>query len=318
MAGFDNDVLYADNVDFTGNNLVTGQVTQNGQLLVGSAVAPKIRAYTPTGSNGIVINTGAGTIDFTLSSVPNSALQNSSITISTGAGLSGGGVVTLGGGITLTAPFQPNQLVYEFDDFLSQGTDPGIKLNWGNNTNRIGRASGVAGHDGIVKTDASGAPNFLYMGGGGTAPMILGSGTLSVNWVIRTPTLSAVANRYIMYIGIGDQNGSAEYSDGCYFLYSDNVNSGNWVLKTASGAVRTSQNTSTAVTTSWTNLGVVVDSTAANVTYFINGTQVGTAINTNIPTGAVCPAFGVVSTAGAEPGIFLDIMYYVRSFTTAR
>lgn len=109
MAGIDNGVLYGSNVDFTGTTPVSGQMNLNGELLVGSTVAPFIRSYVPTGSSGVAISTGQGTLDFSLASVPNSALQNSSITIAAGTGLTGGGIVSLGGGVSLsvTGPISP-------------------------------------------------------------------------------------------------------------------------------------------------------------------------------------------------------------------
>lgn len=85
MAGFDNDVLYADNVDFTGSFPVSGQINQDGELLVGSTVAPFIRAYVPTGSNNVNITTGAGTLDFSLSGPPSAtSLTNHGIVIGQG------------------------------------------------------------------------------------------------------------------------------------------------------------------------------------------------------------------------------------------
>lgn len=63
MAGIDNDVLYGSNVDFTGNFPVTGQVTADGQLLIGAAVAPFLRSATlATSDSCIGITNGAGTI----------------------------------------------------------------------------------------------------------------------------------------------------------------------------------------------------------------------------------------------------------------
>lgn len=38
MAGFNNEVVYGANVDFSGSSTVTGQITTNGQLLIGSTV----------------------------------------------------------------------------------------------------------------------------------------------------------------------------------------------------------------------------------------------------------------------------------------
>jgi hypothetical protein len=68
MPGFGNDstgqaVMFADNVDFSGNVIPTGAVTTNGQLLIGSTAAPHIRIGTLTSSDGsITWSVGAGTI----------------------------------------------------------------------------------------------------------------------------------------------------------------------------------------------------------------------------------------------------------------
>ncbi len=103
MSGFDNDVLYADNVDFTGSFPIAGQINLDGELLVGSSVSPFIRSYVPTGSTGVSIATGQGTLDFSLANVPNSALQNSSITVTAGTGITvSGSPVSLGGAVTLS------------------------------------------------------------------------------------------------------------------------------------------------------------------------------------------------------------------------
>lgn len=62
MAGFSNETVYADNVNFSGAK--TPAVTADGQLLIGSSVAPKIRVGTLTSTGGTVtITNGAGTIN---------------------------------------------------------------------------------------------------------------------------------------------------------------------------------------------------------------------------------------------------------------
>lgn len=64
MAGFDNDVMFASNVDFTGNAAVTAQVTADGQLLIGATASPNIRVGSLASSGGtITITVGAGTIN---------------------------------------------------------------------------------------------------------------------------------------------------------------------------------------------------------------------------------------------------------------
>ncbi len=57
MPGFDTgSVMYALNVDFTGNSLTSGtaQVTTNGQLLIGSTSLPNIRIGTFTSPLGTI------------------------------------------------------------------------------------------------------------------------------------------------------------------------------------------------------------------------------------------------------------------------
>jgi hypothetical protein len=53
-AGFGNSIVYAHNVDFTGNAVVTGQITTNGQLLIGNSSFPNIRAGTITSTGGSI------------------------------------------------------------------------------------------------------------------------------------------------------------------------------------------------------------------------------------------------------------------------
>lgn len=64
MAGFDNEVMFAQNVDFRNVEPVVGQMTANGQLLIGAGVSPFIRAANLTSADGsVTITNGAGTID---------------------------------------------------------------------------------------------------------------------------------------------------------------------------------------------------------------------------------------------------------------
>ncbi len=65
MPGFDSgSVMFALNVDFTGNSLTSGtaQVLQDGQLLIGSSVSPNIRVNKLTAGAGVTITNGNGTI----------------------------------------------------------------------------------------------------------------------------------------------------------------------------------------------------------------------------------------------------------------
>ena len=62
-SGFSNDVMTAENVDFTGGFPVVGQVTTDGQLLIGATAFPNIRVGTIGSSDGSITWTpGAGTL----------------------------------------------------------------------------------------------------------------------------------------------------------------------------------------------------------------------------------------------------------------
>lgn len=66
MAGFDNEVVYGSNVDFSGNSVVTGQIVTDGQLIIGrtslNAGGTHIDVNTLTPGTGISITNGAGSI----------------------------------------------------------------------------------------------------------------------------------------------------------------------------------------------------------------------------------------------------------------
>jgi hypothetical protein len=61
MPGFSNGIMYADNVRFDGGHY-PGEVTADGQLLIGSTAAPHIKVGTITPGPGIAITNGSGTI----------------------------------------------------------------------------------------------------------------------------------------------------------------------------------------------------------------------------------------------------------------
>lgn len=74
----------------------------DGQVLIGATgLAPAFG--TITGSAGITLTPGANSLAISNVNIPNSALQNSSITINTSGIITGGGVVALGGTLNLTA-----------------------------------------------------------------------------------------------------------------------------------------------------------------------------------------------------------------------
>lgn len=98
--------------------------------------------------------------------------------------------------------------------------------------------------------------------------------------------LSALANlgtpnSFFVRAGFGDSD-NADFTDGIYFEYDLN-NSANWRYCTANGGARTKNNSTTAVSTNWTRLKIVVNAAGTSAEFFVDGTSVGTQ-TTNIPT----------------------------------
>ncbi len=101
MAGFRNEVIYADNIDFTGGSPVVGKVTTDGQLLIGATAAPNIRVATLTAGAGISVTNGAGSITITNTG---SAFPWSTVAINTSLSVNSGYISNGGALLTHTLP----------------------------------------------------------------------------------------------------------------------------------------------------------------------------------------------------------------------
>lgn len=77
------------------------EIPSDGQVLIGNGTSFRLNTISP--GNGISITNGSGTIAIGVTSLPNSSLLNSSITINTSNGLSGGGTISLGETLTLVS-----------------------------------------------------------------------------------------------------------------------------------------------------------------------------------------------------------------------
>ena len=86
MPGFDNNTMYADNVDFRGVQPVVAQITTDGQLMIGSTATPNIRAGSLGSSDSSITWTaGAGTLT---GQVTGGTTTGKTITGNTGGALS--------------------------------------------------------------------------------------------------------------------------------------------------------------------------------------------------------------------------------------
>lgn len=101
-SGFDNDVMYADNVDFSGGSPVAAKVTTDGQLLIGATASPNIRVATLTAGTGISITNAAGSITIDATSSGFTWTEETSTPIS--AAVNSGYIANLGSLLTFNLP----------------------------------------------------------------------------------------------------------------------------------------------------------------------------------------------------------------------
>jgi hypothetical protein len=168
MAGFDNNTMYADNVDFTGAVNPVATVTTNGQLLIGSTATPNIRVGDLVSTNGtlaIGYNSPDITIDL-IGGIP--ALQRILVDSTTGGtnpvsslfgiiGITGGQVATgtIGNNVIRTNTAADNNFTIEIQRSTTAAASD-VTLN---GVSHFDSAQFTVDADGFVSlTGASGFP----------------------------------------------------------------------------------------------------------------------------------------------------------------
>lgn len=219
--------------------------------------------------------------------------------------------------------FQPNVVLQEFDDFLSEnGNSKDYKLNWQQFLTAPGFTNGTTDHPGIATTKSYSHPDGSGLFLGTTFnPIVFGGGVTSVSFIVQIPTLSTGINDFNYYCGLADGNtlsgGTTAFVDGAYFKYNHALNAGQWTLNTTNTSVTTTVNTATAVTTGWTTLNIVANANDSSISFYINNVLVGTN-TTNLPTAAISPMVFTISNAGTIPATNVDLFYIDIALTNPR
>lgn len=150
----------------------------------------------------------------------------------------------------------------------------------------------------------------------------VGGGVSTLNNVVKIPVLGSATDRISLQIGYLDGFGGFQNGDptnGIYFQYVDNVNSGQWQCITKAAGVATTTNTSTAANTSFNNFSIVINSGGTSVGFYINGSLVATN-TTNIPSAllAVTVSLGIGTSSGATMSALWDMVDFNKVLTTPR
>jgi len=295
-----------------------GVVTVTGAQVAAGTVGANVIRTDSLAANAYTIEIQRSTTNVSSDSTKNGVCHFSSTDFT----------VDADGFVQSTGGFNPSGIVQIYDDFFKFSGNVSNYV-WTN----VGWAFWLnqdATHPGVITNDTTGAPtgfsNLIManstIAGFLAAPFVLSGGEISLNWIVKARILSTPTNRYILRAGLGDNiTNNADFTNGIYFEYSDNINGGSWTVKTASAGIRTTNNTATPVTTDWVNLGIVINAAATSVAYTINGVTVaGSPITTNIPTLAIGPQVQVAATVGilAVTSVFIDAFYLTQILTTPR
>src|SRR3990167_8133940 len=188
-SGFDNDVMFADNVDFSAGSPVEGKVTADGQLLIGATASPNIRVSTLTAGSGMTITNGEGSITL-------SAGTTVATTYTTDSGnaipvanilnvLGGTGVETSGSGNTVTIDASAATP-------LSFPCDSGTATPAANALTLAGSGSITTTGSGSTATTAlTGLTNHAVLVGAGTSTLTNVGPTATVGQVLQSAGAAA-------------------------------------------------------------------------------------------------------------------------------
>ncbi len=178
--------------------------------------------------------------------------------------------------------------------------------------NSVTAVTSLADHPGVVQhqTGTTTTGRASYSSNGGT--LLLGN---SWYWryeaMVRIPVLSNGTEIYNYRSGFHDNN-SGDSTDGCYFRYTSSQASGQWQGVCRSNSTESSTSGVTVAANTWYRLTIIINPAGTEARFYVNGTQIGSTVTTNIPTGAGrMTGFGSAlnkSAGTTSRGVDLDYM----------
>lgn len=181
--------------------------------------------------------------------------------------------------------------------------------------------TGSAQHPGIVRL-STGTTTTGFCGQytlSGNSSIILGAGKTHLQAVLTLSAASDGTDTYYSNVGLFDAT-TPNPNNGIYFRYTHSENSGKWQGFCANGGSRTSVDLGiTPAGGTWTRFGWELNSAGTSVQFYVDGVATGSAITTNIPTGALIPRHYIIKTAGTtNRDLDIDAWQLVQEFSTPR
>lgn len=227
-------------------------------------------------------------------------------------------------------------IVFFEDDFLYFCTNATGYYPWYYQRDGAGASSqnglSTPGHPGVltlnVGTSGSGqatAVHGLSEESSLSGNFVLGGGYFEFYFVVNINTLSTLTDEYELYLGLGSYMETYSPNPGDYaacFRYQ-RTSSANWqgITKNAGTTTVASGGSNVAVATGWATLRMTIDAAASSVSFYVNGTLIGTSAS-NIPTDAAHPislGMSMKQTAGTnERKVDIDYVSCFNQLTTSR
>jgi hypothetical protein len=179
-------------------------------------------------------------------------------------------------------------------------------------------------HPGIItlSTGTSTSGRSGFNANGGAEAIRFGAGKGRFGCVLKLPTLSDGTNTYTVRMGWSDSL-AGDPTDGVFLRYTNGVNSGKWQLVARSNSVESTQDTGITADTSWHTYEIEVNAAGNSAQAIIDGSNAGSPVTTNIPTGAgretnIQGPYIVKSAGGTARTISIDAFWFMHEFSTAR
>jgi len=267
----------------------------------------------------------------------NNKIQNVAAIGSSGQVLTSNGAGTLptfqdaggGGGGSSTA----GSIIDLVDDFIGLTTADSSQLGWNGLTAVIGgvgnaqAVDGTLGRVGIIALSTSTSATGSYGYGLGffsssSEPIVLGAGTLTMQFWLKIPTLSTGSERFYVTFGLNNASDMNPFTqtNSVSFRYIDSENSGKWTIKTVASSSPTSSNTNSTADTDWHVYKIVVNADASSIAFYIDGVEVtNSPITTTIPSAAIAPYIVIQKSIGTTARtVEMDLFTLNYDLTTPR
>jgi hypothetical protein len=186
----------------------------------------------------------------------------------------------------------------------------------------IARIDGEAGRPGILRLSpgtSAAARAMIYLGLSGQNSMVLAGAASTHEAHVRITGSVATFQRF--QVGLADPLTTNGQSANSLCIETRAANA-NWLLVARAAGTETVVDTGVAhVSGNWVKVGFVTNAGATSIQAYINGTAVGTAITTNIPSVAMSPmikADALAAGGGSNVPCDSDYYYLKQVITTPR